>query len=114
MTTKVGVPPIKSQGIKTKLVPWIQSIVPSDFNGTWIEPFMGTGAVAFNVAPRRAILCDTNPHLINFYSSIASGEITPEVVKEYLTREGETLLSKGEDHYYFVRERFNAKHFPLD
>lgn len=114
MTTKVGVPPIKSQGIKTKLVPWIQSIVPSDFNGTWIEPFMGTGAVAFNVAPQRAILCDTNPHLVHFYSSIASGEITPEVVKEYLTREGETLLSKGEDHYYFVRERFNAEHSPLD
>ena len=114
MITKVGVPPIKSQGIKTKLVPWIQSIVPSDFNGTWIEPFMGTGAVAFNVAPRRAILCDTNPHLVNFYASIASGEITPEVVKKFLTREGETLLSKGEDHYYFVRDRFNSEHSPLD
>lgn len=114
MKMKVGVPPIKSQGIKTKLVPWIQSIVPSDFNGTWIEPFMGTGAVAFNVAPRRAILCDTNPHLVNFYAGIASGAITPEVVKEFLTREGETLLSKGEDHYYFVRDRFNAEHSPLD
>ena len=114
MTIKVGVPPIKSQGIKTKLVPWIQSIVPSDFNGAWIEPFMGTGAVAFNVAPRRAILCDTNPHLVSFYASIGSGEITPELVKEFLTREGETLLSKGEDHYYFVRDRFNAEHSPLD
>lgn len=114
MITKVGVPPIKSQGIKTKLVPWIQSIVPSDFNGTWIEPFMGTGAVAFNIAPRRAILCDTNPHLVNFYSGIASGEITPEVVKEYLIREGEKLLSKGEDHYYLVRDRFNSEHSPLD
>jgi DNA adenine methylase len=114
MITKVGVPPIKSQGIKTKLVPWIQSIVPSDFDGTWIEPFMGTGAVAFNVAPRRAILCDTNPHLVNFYASIASGEITPEVVKEFLTREGESLLIKGEDHYYFVRDRFNSEHSPLD
>lgn len=114
MITKIGVPPIKSQGIKTKLVPWIQSIVPSDFNGTWIEPFMGTGAVAFNVAPRRAILCDTNPHLVNFYSSIASGGITPEVVREFLTREGEILLSKGEDHYYFVRDRFNSEHSPLD
>lgn len=111
---KVGVPPIKSQGIKTKLVPWVQSIVPGDFNGTWIEPFMGTGAVAFNIAPQRAILCDTNPHLVNFYASIASGAITPEVVKEYLTREGETLLSKGEDHYYFVRDRFNSEHSPLD
>lgn len=114
MMIKVGVPPIKSQGIKTKLVPWIQSIVPSDFNGAWIEPFMGTGAVAFNVAPQRAILCDTNPHLVNFYSGIASGEITPEVVKEYLVREGETLLSKGEEHYYFVRDRFNSEHSPLD
>ncbi len=114
MITKVGVPPIKSQGIKTKLVPWIQSIVPNDFNGTWIEPFMGTGAVAFNIAPRRAILCDTNPHLINFYTGIATGQITPEVVKEFLTREGEILLAKGEDHYYLVRERFNSEHSPLD
>jgi DNA adenine methylase len=111
---KTGAPPIKSQGIKTKLVPWIESIVPSDFTGTWIEPFMGTGAVAFNIAPRRAILCDTNPHLVNFYSSIASGKTTPEVVKEYLTREGAALLSGGEDHYYFVRDRFNSEHAPLD
>jgi DNA adenine methylase len=110
----VGVPPIKSQGIKTKLVPWIQSIIPTDFSGTWIEPFMGTGAVALNVAPRRAILCDTNPHLINFYNGIASGKITPNIVKEFLICEGETLLSKGEDHYYFIRERFNAEHSPLD
>ena len=114
MNTKVSVPPIKSQGIKTKLVPWIRSIIPSDFDGAWIEPFMGTGAVAFNLAPRHAILCDTNPHLINFYASIASGEITPEIVKEFLTREGEALLAKGEDHYYFVRERFNTAHSPLD
>jgi len=114
MIIKVGVPPIKSQGIKTKLVPWINSIIPSDFDGAWIEPFMGTGAVAFNVAPKHAILSDSNPHLINFYSGIASGEITPEVVKEYLIREGDLLLSKGEGHYYFVRERFNSEHSPLD
>lgn len=75
---------------------------------------MGTGAVAFNVAPRRAVLCDANPHLVGFYASIASGEITPDVVKAYLIREGEELSSKGEDHYYFVRDRFNAEHSPLD
>jgi DNA adenine methylase len=108
------VPPIKSQGIKTKLVPWIKSIVPHDFDGTWIEPFMGTGAVAFNIAPKRALLCDTNPHLINFYASIQSGEITSGIAKEFLCDEGSKLKSKGQEHYYAVRERFNREHAPLD
>lgn len=114
MTTKVNTPPIKSQGIKTKLVPWIQSLVPNDFNGTWVEPFMGTGVVAFNIAPQHAVLCDNNPHLINFYASLAAGDITPEKVKDYLIREGSKLLAIGEDHYYFIRDRFNTYHAPLD
>lgn len=114
MSQKVGVPPIKSQGIKTKLVPWIKSIIPSDFTGIWIEPFMGTGAVAFNVAPASAVLSDTNPHLIAFYSQLASGRITPAIVKNYLIREGETLSKKGDAHYYYIRDRFNDAHSPLD
>lgn len=110
----VSVPPIKSQGIKTKLVPWIQSIVPKEFDGTWIEPFMGTGVVAFNIAPHRAILCDTNPHLINFYQSLSSGKITPEIVRNFLNQEGAKLLDIGEKHYYEIRDRFNKNHEPLD
>lgn len=108
------VPPIKSQGIKTKLVPWIQSIVPETFEGRWIEPFMGTGVVAFNIAPKHALLCDTNPHLINFYSEIKSGKITAPIVRKYLEKEGEKLLEKEDEHYYEIRERFNEKHSPLD
>lgn len=111
---KVRVPPIKSQGIKTKLVPWIKSLVPEDFDGTWIEPFMGTGVVAFNIAPHRAILCDTNPHLINFYSAIAEGTITAGIARKYLIREGAFLFEKGEEHYYQIRDRFNNSHDPLD
>lgn len=111
---KVSVPPIKSQGIKTKLVPWVKDIVPDDFEGVWIEPFMGTGVVAFNVAPKKALLCDTNPHLINFYTEIQNGYITPEIVRDYLNREGEKLLNIGEEHYYNIRIRFNEKHSPLD
>lgn len=111
---RVNVPPIKSQGIKTKLVPWVNSIVPRDFDGVWIEPFMGTGAVAFNIAPTNALLCDTNPHLVNFYSSLARGEITSGMIHNYLVVEGSNLLEKGEDHYYEVRDRFNKHHSPLD
>ena len=102
---KIYVPPIKSQGIKTKLIPWISSTVPRRFAGTWIEPFMDTGAVAFNLAPDVAVLCDTNPHLIKFYQSIADGEVTPKVVRDFLSREGARLLDKGESHYYHIRDQ---------
>lgn len=66
---KIIVPPLKSQGIKTKLVPWIKSILPN-FTGQWIEPFFGTGVVGFNIKSQRAILADTNPHIIEFYSDL--------------------------------------------
>ena len=86
MSKKIYVPPIKSQGIKTKLVPWINSIIPEPFENTWIEPFMGTGVVAFNVVPKRAILCDTNPHLVNFYKAIQNKEITPALAQRIFKR----------------------------
>ena len=110
----MNVPPIKSQGIKTKLIPWIKSLLPHDFDGVWVEPFMGTGAVGFNIAPANALLCDRNPHLIGFYSSIAKGEITSTIVRIFLEEEGHRLLERGEDHYYEVRDRFNKYHSPLD
>jgi DNA adenine methylase len=39
-------------------------------NGKWIEPFLGTGVVALNSRYKRAILNDTNPHIIIFYKGI--------------------------------------------
>ena len=111
---RVRVPPIKSQGIKTKLVPWIKSIVPVNFEGLWIEPFMGTGVVAFNIRPKRALLCDSNPHLIKFYNAIKSKEITSSIVKNHLILEGEKLLNSDGQHYYELRNRFNEEGNPLD
>jgi len=111
---KVNIPPIKSQGIKTKLVPSISDTVPKNFKGRWIEPFMGTGVVAFNLASQHAVLCDTNPHLIHFYQAINDGEIVSERVRQFLNHEGAKLLEKGESYYYEVRDRFNQEHKPLD
>lgn len=108
------VPPIKCQGIKTKLVPWIKAILHADFNGRWIEPFMGSGVVAFNIRPRRALLADSNPHLINFYQAISRGEITAKSTREFLEREGAILLRTEGAHYYTVRDRFNDHGEPLD
>ena len=111
---KVQVPPIKCQGIKTKLVPFIQKHINWDGKGVWIEPFLGSGVVGFNVNPKQAIFADTNPHIINFYQKVNEGEITPPVVKQYLVDEGRKLSENGQDHYYEVRARFNEQHNPLD
>ena len=54
---KVMIPPIKCQGIKSKLVPFINRIVDWSFKGRWIEPFMGSGVVGFNIIPGNADLC---------------------------------------------------------
>lgn len=112
MTVKV--PPIKSQGIKTKLVPHIARQLPGEIAGRWIEPFLGTGVVAFNLAPSGAVLADINPHLIGFYSAVADGTVTPATVRRHLQEEGHRLATEGERHYYFVRDRFNDVHAPLD
>lgn len=114
---KVIVPPIKSQGIKTKLVPWIMELAPK-VKGKWIEPFLGTGVVAFNSGYKKAILNDTNPHIINFYKSVQKRKITASLMKEYLEKEG-SLLSRAEnrgyEHYLKVRARFNSGEFsPYD
>ena len=39
---KVFVPPIKTQGIKTKLVPIIKQNIALKDDAVWIEPFMGS------------------------------------------------------------------------
>lgn len=110
----VMVPPIKIQGIKTKLVPLIDKCRPSNATGQWIEPFMGSGVVGFNLAGDRAIFSDINPHTIDFYSKIKQGVITPQIVRAYLEDAAPKLKSLGVDYYYEVRERFNSKHSPLD
>lgn len=111
---RVQVPPIKCQGIKTKLVPFIQEHIGWDGQGQWIEPFLGSGVVGFNVQPKRAFFADTNPHIINFYQEINRKRITPAIVKKYLVSEGAKLTQQGEDYYYQVRTRFNQSHEPLD
>lgn len=111
---KIFVPPIKSQGIKTKLVDWINYNVQGIQYDRWVEPFMGTGVVAFNIRPKNALLCDSNPHLINFYIAVQKKEITSGLVKKHLTKEGVKLLSSEGEYYYEVRNRFNKDGNPLD
>lgn len=111
---KLLVPPIKCQGIKTKLVAFIQANIQWDGQGRWVEPFLGSGVVLFNVQPQRAKVSDTNPHIINLYQRIYDGSLTPKMIKDHLVAEGKALEAEGEKQYYRVRDRFNETADPLD
>lgn len=115
------IPPIKSQGIKTKIVPTINRIIESannPFTGDWYEPFFGTGVVGFNSPIKgHKIVGDTNPHLIRFYNAVLDGTINEGSVREYLEDAHKRLSTADEDGYAYyreVRDRFNSEHDPFD
>ena len=108
------VPPIKCQGIKTKLVHEIDRLAGSLPAGRWIEPFCGSCVVALNVQPKRALLCDSNIHIIRFYNDIKSGVVTPSAIREFLSDETGKLKSWKDAYYYEVRDRFNDSPNSLD
>jgi DNA adenine methylase len=114
MRTTPLVPPLKCQGIKTKLVSTIRQIAVGRPYSRWVEPFCGSCVVALNVQPKKALLCDTNIHIIRLYQDIQSGRITAPLAKAFLREEGDKLSAQGEPYYYIVRERFNAAPASLD
>ena len=88
--------------------------IDRDPSGLWVEPFLGSGAVVLNVLPKRALLGDANPHLVQFYQSVKDGEVDGPKTRAFLEHEGKLLSEKGQDHYYQIRDRFNATGNPLD
>jgi len=104
---KVYVPPIKCQGIKTKLINFISENIDWNGKGKWIEPFLGSGVVLFNIQPEQAIVSDTNKHIIQFYKDIQNGKIDEIIAKEYLQENGVNLFEKGKEYYYEMRSQFN-------
>ena len=113
MDHKVIIPPIKCQGIKTKLIPFIMEHVERSETGLWIEPFVGKGSVTFNLAPARALLFDKNQHIISFYQGIQRGIITPGIVQQFLEYHGARLEQGGVSYYKEMRDRFNDNADPL-
>jgi DNA adenine methylase len=111
---KVVVPPIKCQGIKTKLVHFIAESIRWEGKGRWLEPFLGSGVVLFTIRPERALVADTNKHIIGVYSQIQAGTIDEQIVRDYLHEAGQKLAREGADYYYRVRDTFNAAGSPLD
>jgi DNA adenine methylase len=111
---KISVPPVKCQGIKTKLVDFISQSIKWNGEGKWIEPFLGSGVVLFNIRPKKAIASDTNKHIINLYKKIQSNKINGLIVKEYLAEMSFELQKGKQEFYNKIRDRFNKEFNTLD
>ena len=63
---------LRYPGSKRRMIAFLMQYLPQkdEIGGCYIEPFVGSGAVYFMVAPKRAILSDVNPDLINLFIGI--------------------------------------------
>jgi DNA adenine methylase len=88
-------PILRWVGGKLWLAPLIKEISNKIEWGTYIEPFLGSGATYSHLAPKSAVLNDINPSLINFYQILRD---TPEGLFRKITS-----LPISEQNYYKTR-----------
>ena len=115
-------PLVKYRGGKSKEISYIEKHIP-DFNGRYIEPFFGGGALFFHLEPKKAIINDINSKLMNFYKGVKSdfeslSKELSEIEKIYkINRQkfeelkaktpNERVADDNETLYYQIRDMFN-------
>jgi DNA adenine methylase len=105
-------PFLKWAGGKRQLLPYLREFFPHQIGRYW-EPFVGSGAVFFDLCangrlrPDTAYLSDDNPDLIGTYLRVRD-ETVPLIGA--LSRLAEAHGRTGREHYYRVRdEQFNPQ-----
>ena len=89
-------PPLKWAGGKRWQVPHLRPLWAPHAHRRLVEPFCGGLAVALGLLPTRALLNDTNAHLIHFYEWLKRG-LTIDV-----------RMKNDSQTFYRHRDRFNA------
>lgn len=94
-------PLIKWSGGKSDEINKFEQYIPNDYD-TYIEPFVGAGAVYFHLNPNKAVINDIHPELIDFYKNIKQGKIND--IYEFMNEHPNT-----EEEYYNIRDNFEIK-----
>lgn len=69
MKNLLASPVVKWVGGKRQLLGIIREYIPNEFN-CYCEPFLGGGAVLFDLQPKKAVVNDLNSELMNVYNVI--------------------------------------------
>lgn len=91
-------PFVKWAGGKRQIIDKLLKLVPIDFN-TYYEPFVGGGALLFELSPKTAVINDSNKELMNVYKLISTDSGYEEVVKILNNYE----KKHNEKFYYQIR-----------
>lgn len=98
-------PFVKWAGGKRQLIPQIRERMPKQFNN-YYEPFVGGGAVIFELLPENAVINDINRALINAYQMICDH---PKEFLQEINRLDAEMWEDGKEYYYSLREHYNDK-----
>ena len=95
-TNKLVAPFLKWVGGKRQIMPLIITLFPKNIKDyIYVEPFVGGGAVLFNLNPKTAIVNDFNAELINVYEVIKNS--LNELISDLKKHENEA------DYFYKIR-----------
>jgi DNA adenine methylase len=120
MTDRIAKPFLKWAGGKTQLINDIEKALPKDLyknKFTYVEPFVGSGAVLFwmlNNFPnlQKAVINDINQDLINTYKTIATRPKELISILQILQNEFHGLEGQDEpkkEYYYSKRKLYNTR-----
>ena len=105
MSNKKIAPFVKWAGGKRQLLEQISARMPKEYN-TYYEPFIGGGAVMFELLPKEAVINDINVALVNTYRQIAN---SPREFLDIVNNIDADMWEDGKAYYYAMRERYNDK-----
>ena len=93
-----GKPFVKWAGGKRQIMSEIKKYVPENYD-TFYEPFVGGGAVFFELAPKKAVINDYNSELMNVFECIKDEDKFDKMCTELNHHEA----NHSEEYYYQVR-----------
>lgn len=96
---KLAQPFLKWAGGKRQLLPEIHKYIPKKFD-TYFEPFIGAGAVLFDLQHKKAVMNDVNVELVNVYNVVKYS--VDELINQLKNHEAEHK-ERGQDYFYEVR-----------
>ena len=105
MSNSSVAPFVKWAGGKRQLIPQIRERMPEKYND-YYEPFVGGGAVIFDLLPANALINDINKSLINTYRTICNE--SDAFLKE-VNKLDNDMWEDGKKYYYTIREHYNDK-----